>query len=193
MKILIVDDDPSSRMALDLVLREMGHEVTLASAGGEALRLFEKGNVPVLISDWLMPDLDGLELCRRIRAANRPQYTYVLLLTVVGGRIGYLEGMRAGADDFITKPFDREILGSRLVVAERILSLQSQVRQLSGLLPICARCKNVRDDQNYWHAVESYIEQHTAAKFTHGYCPECFTKLANEIEAVVGPKDAAAT
>jgi sigma-B regulation protein RsbU (phosphoserine phosphatase) len=184
MNILIVDDEATSRFTLGATLKKLGHEATIANNGLDALILFEKASFPVLISDQIMPGIDGLELCRRIRAAGKPPYTYLILLTSVVGKSGYLEGMRAGADDFITKPFDKDILAARLVVAERILNLQSQVRQLAGLLPICSVCKKVRDDKNYWHQVESFISHHTEATFTHSYCPDCFNKLKQEIDAL---------
>ena len=182
MNILVVDDDPTLRFILQGALAQMGHSVALAKDGVEALNAFEKCHVPLVISDMLMPGLDGLELCRRIRKADRSQYTYLILLTAVEGKSSYLDGMNAGADDFITKPFDKEVLAARISVADRILKLQSQVKQLAGLLPICALCKKVRDDQNYWHQVESFISRHTDATFTHSYCPDCFKKLLNEIE-----------
>jgi len=183
MNILIVDDEATSRLILEASLKKLGHQVTVARSGVEALAVFETANIPLLISDLVMPEVDGLELCRRIRAEHRSQYTYIILLTTVSGKFGYLSGMQAGADDFITKPFDEDLLAARLVVAERILNLQSQVKQLSGLLPICAVCKKVRDDQNYWHQVESYIIQRTDARFTHGYCPECRAKFLREMQA----------
>jgi phosphoserine phosphatase RsbU/P len=184
MEILIVDDEQISRRALEVALRKLGHQPTVAAAGEEALQRFASHRCPVIISDLLMPGLDGLELCRRIRATARPHYTYFILLTMVNGKSGYLEGMRAGADDFITKPFDTELLAARLGVAQRILSLHSQVKQLAGLMPICSLCKRVRDDQNYWHQVESFVQQHTDARFTHSYCPECFEKMKREIDAL---------
>jgi DNA-binding response OmpR family regulator len=167
-------------------LKKLGHQAVPARNGAEALSIFERMTVPLLISDMLMPDVDGLELCHRIRAAGRPYYTYIILLTCVEGKVGYLAGMRAGADDFITKPFDEELLAARLVAAERLLNLQSQVKQLAGLLPICAQCKKVRDDKNYWHEVEAYIAQRTDARFSHGYCPDCLRKLTEQIEAPAG-------
>ena len=191
MNILIADDDSTSRIVLSATLKKLGHQVTVTSNGAEAWTVFENGNVPLLISDMVMPDVDGLELCRRIRAANRPKYTYIILLTSVGGQSGYLVGMRAEADDFINKPFDEEQLAVRLVFAERILNLQSQVKQLSGLLPICCVCKKVRDDQNYWQQVRSYISRHTDARFSHGYCPDCFKNALQEIEAPTGTDTAA--
>ena len=186
MNVLIADDDPTSRIVLSATLKKLGHQVAVAKDGAEAWTVFENGDVPLLISDMVMPRVDGLELCRRIRAAKRPKYTYIILLTSVSGKSGYLVGMRAGADDFINKPFDEEQLAARLVAAGRILNLQSQVNQLSGLLPICCVCKKVRDDQNYWQQVESYISKRTDARFSHSYCPDCFKKAMQELEAPAG-------
>jgi len=182
MNILVVDDDETLRFILEGILTKLGHHVATAKDGIDGLRFFEKCHVPLIVSDMLMPGMDGLELCRRVRKANRSHYTYIILLTAVEGKAGYLEGMEAGADDFITKPFDKDMLTARLSVAERILKLQSQVKHLAGLLPICSLCKKVRDDQNYWHQVESFIAEHTDATFTHSYCPECFKKLMSELE-----------
>ncbi|HSU53159.1 MAG TPA: response regulator [Candidatus Dormibacteraeota bacterium] len=181
MNILVVDDDATLRYVLESSLRRLGHRVVAVQDGVEALTVFAKGHVPLVISDMLMPEIDGLELCRRIRQANRSHYTYVILLTSVEGREGYLNGMRAGADDFLNKPFDAEMLTARLNVAERILKLQSEVKHLAGLLPICACCKKVRDDQNYWHQVETFLTVHTDARFSHSYCPDCAGKLLAEV------------
>ena len=191
MNILIADDDSTSRIVLSATLKKLGHEVTVAKSGDEALAVFDKVNVPILISDMVMPGLDGLELCRRVRTLNRPRYTYIILLTSVGGKHGFLVGMKAGADDFINKPFDEDQLAARLGVAERILSLQTEVKQLSGLLPICSYCKKVRDDQNYWQQVESYIAERTDAKFTHSYCPDCMKKALSEVEMLADSKASA--
>src|SRR5882724_10457421 len=184
MNILIVDDDPTSRIVLGATLKKLGHTVTAASTADEVLAALESGHVPLLISDLVMPGTNGLDLCRRIRAANRPQYTYIILLTAVSGKSGYLVGMKAGADDFLVKPFDKDMLAARLVAAERILNLQSQVKQLSGLLPICCVCKKVRDDKNYWQQVESFIVKRTDAKFSHGYCPDCLNQVLRDIESM---------
>lgn len=188
MNIVIVDDDPSSRIILAATLKKLGHQVTSASSGVQVLEEFETGTVPVLITDMMMPDMNGLELCRRIRALNRPQYTYIILLTAMSCRTGFLVGMKAGADDFLAKPLDEDMLAARLVAAERLLGLQSMVKQLTGLLPICCVCKRVRDDKNYWQQVESYIIQRTDAKFSHGYCPDCFQKAVVEINTFVPAK-----
>jgi phosphoserine phosphatase RsbU/P len=136
-----------------------------------------------LISDWMMPDINGLELSQRIRSAGRTRYTYIILLTVLGGKESYLEGMDAGADDFMTKPFDKDQLGSRLRVAERVLALQEEVRQLEGLLPICMYCKKIRDEKEQWSQIEQYIDARTDASFSHSICPDCYdTEVIPELE-----------
>ena len=130
MKILIAEDDAASRTILSQILKQLGHEVIVTVDGEQAWGIFLAQDVPLLISDWMMPGLDGLELCRRIRADGRAAYTYIILLTVLGGKANYLEAMKAGADDFINKPFDADQLQARLRVAERILGLQRDLTRL---------------------------------------------------------------
>src|ERR1051326_9071103 len=101
MKILIADDDSTSRILLQATLKKLGHDVIVAKNGAEALAHFDRAHTPLLISDMVMPDIDGLQLCGRIRKANRSQYTYIILLTSVAGKYGSLVGLRAGADDFM--------------------------------------------------------------------------------------------
>src|SRR5262249_56754389 len=110
MKILIAEDDTVSRLLLSGTLKKLGHEVAAVENGRDAWLAFQRETFPLLISDWMMPEVDGLQLCRMIRAENRARYTYVILLTMMEGRGSFLEGMRAGADDFITMPFDEEQL-----------------------------------------------------------------------------------
>ncbi len=131
MKILIAEDDTASRVFLAQLLKQLGHDVEVTTNGKEAWDAFQREHFPILISDWMMPELNGLELCRRIRAESRAKYTYILLLTVVGGSKNYLEAMSAGTDDFIAKPFDPEQLQARLRVAERILGLQTELTHLT--------------------------------------------------------------
>lgn len=186
MKILVADDDATSLMVLTMTLTKLGHAVVPASDGEAAWHQWQADCYPVLISDWVMPVLDGLSLCRRIRKTRRDHYTSIILLTSLGGRANYLEAMNAGTDDFITKPFDEEQLSARLAVAERVLGLRQHVRQLEELLPICAYCKQIRDEQDSWHSVESYIAERSEAntKFSHGICPGCLKKVEAEIASL---------
>ncbi|SDA13250.1 response regulator receiver modulated diguanylate cyclase [Nitrosospira sp. Nsp18] len=127
MKILIAEDDTTSRLLFSATLRKLGHTVTAVEDGHEAWKAWQQGEYPLLISDWMMPNIDGLQLCRMIRGEPGLQYTYVILLTSLDSKGSYLEGMDAGADDFITKPFDEEQLAARLRVAERILGLHNRL------------------------------------------------------------------
>lgn len=176
MKILVAEDSGLARKFLTVELRKMQHEVIQAKDGREALDLYEKEQVPVIITDWEMPVMDGPELCRAVRELRLEPYTYIILLTARDGKENHIEGLNAGADDFITKPFDSDELEARLQVAARIVGLQTHVRRLESLLPICAYCKKIRDSGQQWVAVETYISERTDTMFSHGYCPECMQK-----------------
>jgi DNA-binding response OmpR family regulator len=169
----VAEDDSVSSMVLATRLKKLGHEVLTAANGKEAWFTFQRSHPRIVITDWMMPFVDGLDLCRRIREEQRPAYTYIILLTALTGRESYLEGMNAGADDFMNKPVDLEALSARLRVAERTLNLQTMVSSLEGLLPICAYCKKIRDESNEWHQVEAYVADRTDASFADTLCPAC--------------------
>ena len=177
MKILIAEDDPVSVKILQFTLQHYGHEVVTAASGTEAWEKFDADPVRVIVSDWMMPGIDGLEFCKKVRERPKTDYTYFILLTANNtGRENLRKAMDAGIDDFLSKPLDREAIMMRLRVAERILEFTTQIRQLKELIPICMYCKRVRDDSNYWDQVETYIHTHTGSNFSHGICPECFDK-----------------
>ncbi|HMC67064.1 MAG TPA: response regulator transcription factor [Gemmataceae bacterium] len=197
MRIVIAEDDQVSRRVLQSTLVKWGHEVVVTSDGKAALDGLLAPDAPKLaILDWMMPQLDGIEVCRRLRAAPLAQPPYIVLLTARGDKRDLVAGLDAGADDYIAKPFDRGELQARINVgirvvelqrklAERILELEealANVRQLQGLLPICAWCKKIRDDQNYWHQVETYIGAHSDARFSHGICPECLKIVMGKVD-----------
>jgi DNA-binding response OmpR family regulator len=186
LKILIADDDDFSRTLLAGVLESLSHEVTAVPDGQTAWDAVSRDYFPVLITDWMMPGISGPDLCRQIRRAQRENYTYIIVLTARAGKESYLEGMRAGADDFITKPFDEDQLAARLAVAERILGLRRHVSRLEGLLPICAYCKKIRDDRKQWQQIEKYVAERSETLFSHGICPEClkreFPEVAEKLE-----------
>ena len=148
--------------------------MVVAADGQEGWQQFERSaDIQVVISDWLMPNMDKLELCGRIRSSKRAHYTYVIVVTVKEGRSDYLLAMQAGADDFLSKPFDPEQLHAKLCVAERILKLRYEHMQLRSLLSTWAYCKNIRDDGDAWVSIERYMSRHTESDLTHGVCPTC--------------------
>ena len=174
MKILTLDDDPISLMMLGGLLRQFGHELVSATTGEDVLKALDKGDTRVVISDWMMPGMDGLELCRRIRL-RKGDYVYFILVTQKSATHENRDAaMQAGVDEFLVKPISADDLWMRLHVAERILALTKDVQQLQTLLPICGYCKKVRDDKDYWQQIDSYMQERTRFSFSHGICPDCY-------------------
>jgi len=137
MKILIAEDEPVSRRLLEVTLRKWGYEVTATRDGAEAWQILKQPEAPSLvISDWMMPEMDGLELCRRVRGDRKKEYTYVIILTGKGKKEDIVKGLNAGADDYVIKPFDREELKSRIGIGERIIRLEREVRRLASTDPL---------------------------------------------------------
>lgn len=200
MKILIAEDELLSRTLLDRTLQNWGHDVVVTCDGQAAWDALQQPDAPKLaILDWMMPGLDGVEVCQRVRTLQRREPAYLILLTAKHQAEDVVAGLNSGANDFVTKPYHRQELQSRVQVGERMVALQhdlservseleqalAKVNQLQGLLPICSYCKKVRNDQNYWHNVETYIESCSHVQFSHGICPDC-------LHNVVGPQMAAA-
>jgi DNA-binding response OmpR family regulator len=192
MNILLVEDDPLSRLSLARSLEHAGHAVTQAAGGQEAadafLRLRE--TLDMVILDWMLPDLEGIEVCRRIRQAGLDPYVYVIMVTARTDKADVVAGLNAGADDYLVKPVDWDELAARVGVGARVVLLERQlrrhvrdletalaeVRQLRGLLPICSYCKNIRDDSHYWQSVETYLTSRADVSFSHAICPACWKK-----------------
>lgn len=176
MNILAVEDDPVAQLVLEAALKSLGHTVTLMGDGESAWQELRVRPARVVVSDWRMPRLDGLELCKRVRA-HAGDYVYFILLTNLSATEENQEAaIQAGVDDFLTKPVDVRELQMRLHVAERILNYATQVKQLESFLPICGYCKKVRDDHNYWQQIEHYLHERTGAAFSHGVCPDCYQR-----------------
>jgi DNA-binding response OmpR family regulator len=201
MRILIAEDDLVPRTVLERTLKKWGHEVVVTCDGAEAWYHLQREDAPRLaILDWMMPGLDGPEVCRKVRALARQLPTYLILLTAKQRKEEIVVGLESGADDYVVKPFDQQELLSRIRVGQRMVELQrgladrvrelenalAQVRQLKGLLPICCYCKKVRDDQNYWQQVETYLATRSEVSFSHGICPHCWKDVVEPQIARVG-------
>jgi sigma-B regulation protein RsbU (phosphoserine phosphatase) len=195
--VLIADDDRATAEALSRTLERWGFKVTVKHNGADAWEILRGPEAPALaILDWMMPEIDGREVCRLVRQEAAHPNAYLILLTSRDSRTDIVAGLESGADDYLVKPFDPAELQARIHVGTRMLNLQdrlesrvkelqlalSEVKQLSGLLPICSYCKRVRSDDNYWHQVDAYIAHHTDAKFSHGICPPCFDTISKEID-----------
>lgn len=191
MKVLIAEDEPDSRQLLQIIVERWGYEAAPVCDGVEALEALQQEDAPQLaLLDIMMPRMDGLEVCRRVKQNSKDVPAYIIMLTAKTLAKEIVSGLEAGADDYLTKPFDPHELRARIQVGERILELQknlamrvseleealSSVKQLQGLLPICSYCKKIRGDQDYWEQVESYISKHSEAQFSHGICPDCYAQ-----------------
>jgi phosphoserine phosphatase RsbU/P len=145
----------------------------------------------LLVLDRMMPGIDGLELCRRARALDHGDPFYIILLTGLGEKEEIVAGLEAGADDYMTKPFNMAELRARVRVGQRVLRLQGalgdrvedlqdaldHVKTLQGLLPICMYCHKIRaEDETTWEQIDEYLTEHTDVQLSHGLCPECAEK-----------------
>ncbi len=190
-RVLIAEDDSVARRLLTVHLEKWGYAVTCTADGTAAWEAFESdANIEIAILDWNMPGIDGIELCRRMRAQRTVRSLYILLCTANNAVGDVIEGLNAGADDYLTKPLDRGELRARLRVGQRTLSLETtlrrridelndalaHVKQLQGLIPICMHCKNIRNDGDVWQRVEQYLADRGNVKFSHGVCDECLEK-----------------
>lgn len=194
MRVLVVDDDAMIRRLLKSTLTRWEYEVVIATDGEKAWEILQQDDAPSLaLMDWTMPRMDGLELCKRVRTLKRSPRPYLIFLTAKGRIEDIVTGLEAGADDYMIKPFEREELRARIHAGRRVLELEQsladrvveleealqRVKQLQGLIPICAWCKKVRDDRNYWQQVEQYVTEHSEARFTHSICPDCRARYAD--------------
>ena len=196
MRALIADDDRINTTILSRALAGWKFDVTVAHDGESAWDATRAHAPHVAIVDWMMPALDGPDLCRRIRQDPSTAHMYLILLTSRDSRADVVAGLDSGADDYLVKPFDPEELRARLHVGVRVLALQerladrvteleaavSTVKRLHGMIPICAYCKRIRSDSDDWEQLESYISEHTDAQFSHGICPPCLAKAWPEVE-----------
>jgi PleD family two-component response regulator len=197
IRILVVDDDVEVAQGTARLLKQAGYITAQASNGAEALRTVQTFRPHLVLSDRDMPEMDGLEMCRRIKSEPASADVFVILIS---GTFTQSEeqsaGMESGADSYIARPIANRELAARVAAFVRIVLLNRALREknaelegalakvklLSGLVPICAGCKKIRDDQGFWSQVECYIQEHSEATFTHGLCPDCIKKYYPELE-----------
>jgi DNA-binding response OmpR family regulator len=191
--ILVADDD---RLIREIVTDTLaGRNLCVVGDGQAAWEALQAADGPLVgVLDWTMPGLTGPEVCRRVRERPSSIAPYLILLTSHNRPDDIVEALSAGADDYIFKPFHPAELRARVAAGERIVALQqkladrvgaleaalAQVKRLQGLLPICAYCKRIRNGDDYWQQVETYIIEHSDAAFTHGICPSCFERVMRE-------------
>ncbi|MBI3582896.1 MAG: response regulator [Nitrospinae bacterium] len=210
MSILIVDDSVDNRLLFKYILENAGYtDVLTAGSAHDAFKFLGMENpseadsvVDLILMDIMMPEMDGIEACRQIKSVERLRDIPIIMVTAKTEEKDIEAAFAAGAMDYITKP----LRGIELLVRSRsALSLKKEIdrrknreqellnlnrelknsietiKTLRGLIPICANCKKIRDDKGYWNQIESYIQKHSEAEFSHGICPECARKLYPEL------------
>jgi sigma-B regulation protein RsbU (phosphoserine phosphatase) len=192
MIVLVADDLDVNRKLLRTLLAAEGYDVIEAANGQDAFQILQGATGPIVgLIDWEMPEMEGIEVCRQTRKISNSPPIYLILLTVRDSKQDIVAGLQGGANDYITKPFDKTELLARVSIGRQMVQLQQtltervgelkeallNVKQLGGLLPICSYCKKIRDDQNYWQQVESYVGKHSEAKFSHSICPQCYEDI----------------
>ncbi len=192
--ILIVDDEPGN---IEILGESLGdsYEILFATSGKEALEIAKRQIPDMIILDIIMPVMSGYEVLRNLKLNQSVKQIPVIFITALNQEDQETRGLTLGAVDYISKPFNTSIVKLRVktqlelklqrdILVQRNKELQEalvKIKTLSGLLPICASCKKIRDDQGYWTQLENYITEHTEVEFTHGCCPECMKKLYPEL------------
>ncbi len=192
--ILIADDLTQNLQILGNILKKQGYDITAAVNGKQAYELACKVKPDLILLDIMMPEMDGYETCVKLKSLNSTKNIPVIFITAKTETKDIIAGFKTGAVDYITKPFRGEELLARVrthlelkqardtqkELIKELRAALSKVKELSGLLPICAHCKKIRNDKGYWQQLESYIMTYTDAEFSHGLCPDCVDKYYSE-------------
>ena len=202
MQVLVADDSLVSRKILEKIVQGLACETVLASDGQEAWDIIEAGDAPpILLLDWMMPGLDGIEVCRRVRQRPSKSPPYIMLLSAKQEKNDIVEGLDAGANDYLTKPYNKSELIARIRVGLRVVRLQrelnariselegarSRIKTLQQFLPVCMYCRKVSPDDSMWSNIEQYVEEHSDIELSHVICPDCM--LQHHPDMVDEPED----
>jgi PleD family two-component response regulator len=185
--ILIVEDNPKNVQVLGTILMDAKHRVAVAHKGSMVFDQINKLKPELILLDIMMPEMDGFEVCHRLKADPAYSEIPVIFLTAKTETEDIVRGFDLGAADFVTKPFRAKELLARVQTHLSLFRLQRDLRRknqelqealtsiktLSGFLPICSYCNKIRNAMGQWERLESYISNHTDANFSHGICPDC--------------------
>jgi len=175
--ILIAEDDVIASQLLQMALEDLGFNVRITADGAEAWEAYQESIPSIIVSDWDMPEMDGIDFCRKVRATRPPEYVYFILLTAKAGYDNMMMAMEAGVDDFLTKPLDKHELHARIRVAQRIIGYTREIAALKEVIPICSYCKKIRQDDDFWEKLEVFMENNLNRDISHSICPDCYTKV----------------
>ncbi len=168
--VLAVDDKPQNLQFLGKLLSDNGYEVGMAQNGQQAINFVKTNEPDLILLDIMMPDIDGYDVCRQLKDDFSARHIPIIFLTAKTDPEDIVKGFDVGGVDYVTKPFNSPELLARI-------RTQIELKILRGLIPMCSKCKKIRDDDGFWQRVDSYIERNSLITFTHGICPDCLTDL----------------
>ena len=197
-KVLITDDSPLSRQIMVKMLSELGIEVLTAESGREAIEVFKAHDLAIILMDVIMDDMTGFDAARQIRALDHPnrRVPIIFVTATLGDTQNIFKGYDSGAVDYILKPVDAKPLRSKVsIFCEMHAQRQEidrknrelekhieEIKTLRGLIPICANCKSVRDDDGYWQSIEEYFDKYSSTQLSHSICPKCVDELYPDLQ-----------
>ena len=175
--VLIVDDNSQNLRFLGKMMAENGYEPAMARSGAQALEFVLKEKPELILLDIMMPEMDGYEVCKELKSDKITANIPVIFLTAKTEIDDLVKGFEVGAVDYVTKPFKSAELLARIKTHIELKRAREEIQTLRGIIPICARCKKIRDDEGFWKQIEIYIEKHSDAMFSHGLCPDCSNEI----------------
>ncbi len=178
--VLLVDDNPQNLQVLGQTLQNSDYEIAMALSGKEALRFLEDENPDIILLDVMMPEMNGYDVCKKLKENDKWKNIPVIFLTAKTEVDDIVAGFDAGGVDYISKPFNSRELIARVKTHIELKNAREEIYNLRGIIPVCASCHKVRDDNGYWDQVERYISKHSHAQFSHSVCPDCIEKLYPE-------------
>jgi DNA-binding response OmpR family regulator len=175
--ILVVDDNSENLRLLCGILEEYDYQTVMAKSGKDAIKFLEKELADLVLLDIMMPDEDGLEVCRLLKNSINLKNIPIIFVTARAESDDVVRGFSAGAVDYITKPFNPSELLARVKTHIELKQAREEIKTLRGIIPLCAGCKNIRLPDGSWQILEEYIKQNTEAELSHGLCPDCIRRL----------------
>lgn len=182
LEILIVDDNPQNLQFLANILSNEGYKIALSRSGEQVFTFLDKETPDLILLDIMMPKLNGFEVCIKLKKNKKTRNIPIIFITAKTEKEDIVKGFEVGAVDYVTKPFYKEELLARVRTHLRLKQAMEEIKALQGIIPICARCKKIRDDNGYWSQVDTYIEKNSDALVTHSICPNCEKELYGDTD-----------
>jgi PleD family two-component response regulator len=175
--LLIVDDNPVNIQVLGNMLEDSGYRTAATLSGNDALKFIKEEKPDLILLDIMMPEIDGFQICKKIKKGEDTKDIPVIFLTAKNDTESIVRGFDVGGVDYISKPYHSAELLARIKTHLELKHAREEIISLRGIIPICASCKKIRNDEGFWASVETYLETHTDARFSHGICPDCEEEL----------------